>query len=201
NFRDDQEFAKLINDERTIKNLGKNLGKIKARLTYDPELEHLANKFDTTNINQREEIRRMAADKNEVIYQRMMQLFKIENDIIGSTIEAGIKLSKFLKNSQKETKLAIESFQQFGSVLTESFNRDTGFKLIAKRKDYTRYIGPELFIAVAQALDKNVSVNTQGSLEFIVLKKKSTFKIESYLDGKVPPDEDIIVSQRIVDIS
>ena len=143
----------------------------------------------------------MSEDKNEEMYQRVKKLFKIETEIIGSTIEAGVKLSKFLKNSQKETKLAIESFQQFGSVLTESFNRDTGFKLIAKRKDYTRYIGPELFIAVAQALDKSVSVNTQGSLEFIVLKKKSTFNIESYLDGKFPPDEDIIVSQRIVDIS
>ncbi len=197
------ELVNKLKKNHTKETLARSLGEIKSRLFHDPdpEIQKLADKFDTLTTGQRDDILNQASTQGSLVNSKIRRLLSIENDIIKSVISAGTRLAKFLDDADESPEAAIQGLQQFGSIVTHAFNKNSGIKIIASRRDYTRYLGPELFIAVAQALDPTLEVNTQGTLELLVLKNSSDFEINNYLDGEVPNVEDLIISHRILDFS
>ena len=202
-WRNNQVLLKVLNDTETKLSLARNLGKVKARLFFDPDpkMKELADKFNTSTSTQILDILNQAATKNHAVNAHLRNLFELEEKIIAATIKAGLMISDFIEKSEKSPKKALEELQNFGSFITNTFNKNSGFKIIASRRDYTRYLSAELFITIAQVFDPSVQSNTRGMFELLVLKEDADFDFKTYLDGELPEAEALIVSTRIFNFS
>lgn len=198
-----RNLLEQLNKTDTKFALMNSLREIVARLKYDPDpkINRLAANFDSVTTNQLSDILNRAATAGDWVNINLLSLLNIERKIISATVNAGVKLASFLDESETKPEEAVKALQEFGGIITGAFNKYSGISIIASKKDYTRYIGPELFVAVARALDPEIDDNTQGTLELLVLKRESDFNITSYLDGKVPEIDDLIISQKIMDLA
>ncbi len=196
-------LLEALRDTETILNLARGLGRVKARLFFDPDpkLKKLAEDFDTLTSAQVSDILNRAATPESPENEHLKRLFSIEQKIIESTIKAGVLLAGFVEKTDKSPNAALKGLQEFGSLITDAFNRRSKFSIIAARGDYTRYLSTELFIAVAQELDPSLQADTQGFFELLVLSKDSEFDFRTYLNGEIPPAEDLIISSKIFDFS
>jgi len=202
NYEKNKNLEDALFSEICKRKLAFSLGEIKARLKYDvdPRMVALADNFDTQTIHQISDILNRARTPRDPVYTNLLSLLNVEAKIIQATVNAGVQLATFLEHSDSKPQEAVRAFEEFGHIITDAFNRYTGISVIASKKDYSRYLGPELFIAAAQALDPTVNQEISGVLELLVLKKSADFEITSYLDGKLPPVEDLIISQKIMDL-
>lgn len=177
--------------------LGKRLGYVFALLTFsnDPKLKKTAQFFQPSIENIKNIIQQ--AGEGSRTDNFILSLFNAENEIIKRSIEAGLDLAGFKAQSGGNPVEAMKSLEDFGEKVTRAFNDFT--PAIARKKDYTRYLGPLLFIAAAQGLKPGLQAEIQGSLELIVVRKEADFQLGQYLENELPDTSDVILSQRIFD--
>ncbi len=197
NYLSHTNRRKIYGSTDTQFNLAKELGKTYALLIHsnDPKLIKEASAFKPEKVILENIIKQ--ATKDSVIDNFMLDMFRIEEKVIDESVQAGVLLGSFKKNSAAKPAEAMKSLEAFGKQVTNAFNNFT--PRVGSRKDYTRYLGPLLFIAVAKGLQPSLSVSIQGSLEIMVISKKSNFKLTTYLDNALPNQEDILLSQKIFD--
>ncbi|WP_282122155.1 hypothetical protein [Algibacter mikhailovii] len=185
---------------RVTANLGRNIMILadKLRLDPDPHVRRSADDFDNVQTSIREITNMMVNDSDFI--RKLENLVSKEHNIVSKVIKSATKISGLKKTAINHPEIAIKKLSEFGAELTDTIN-DVNVGFIAIRKDYTRFMGPHLFIAASKALAPGLVDNTTGFLELIVLKESSNFEMESYLDGKKPEIKDIIISQLIVDLS
>lgn len=195
-FTNSSVRTKVYNLEDTKLNLARAIGYAFAILEHsdDKELQKIGLEKYSTKDNR--SFKRIA--KNPKKDPFIVKFLRAEREIIKSTILAGTKLGQFSRQAQGNPQAAIVALNEFGSAITNSFNA-LSLGNIARRKDYTRYLGPMVFVEIVKALGQE-TVNTQASLELIALKEDGEFELESYLQGALPKMEDIVIAERVFDL-
>ena len=196
------EVARMVRSNHTKQNLLNVIKGMHLRFKDDPEvrIRKKARRFGDNPIALMNFIISRASSDNDEVYGFLTGLFLMEQKIIAKTVEAGLKLAKFVKDSDQKPNEAVEGLEQFGSEITEALNNLSGFGAIASKGDYTRYLSTELFVAVAEAFEPGLKVDIDGMFEILVLKKKPEFEYKSYLEGAMPKPEDLIISSRVFDM-
>ncbi len=192
-------YSDLIKKPSAVtSSLGRNMVLLVDKLRHDPDPQVRRSADDFNNIQTSiAEITNMMQHDSD-FNQKLGHLVSIERNIVSKVIKSATKISGLKELAVKHPDKAIKKLSEFGAQLTDTIN-DINVGFIAIRKDYTRFMGPNLFIAASRALDPSLDDNTTGYLELIVLKESSNFEMETYLDGKKPNVKDMIVSQMITD--
>lgn len=190
--------------------LTKSLGKITSQLARnivymvkklqnepDKDLHKVAESFSDISENVHEIINKV--NSGVFIESVLKNIVNKEQSIVRKIRKSAIEISGIKELAADHPEKALVKLEKFGVELTETLN-DVTVGFISIRKDYSRFMGPNLFIAVSKALDPTISDNTTGYLELMVLKEGSDFEMKSYLNGDKPGVNDLIVSQMIVDL-
>ena len=196
----DYNYSDLIKKGGSVTSrLGRNIARLVDKLQHDPDAEvrRSADHFDNIQESITEITRKIGY--NALFDQQLENLVTKERNIVQRVIKSAIKISGLKEVALTDPDNAIKKLSEFGTQLTETLN-DVSVGFIAIRKDYTRFMGSNLFVAASRALDSSLADNTTGFLELIVLKESSDFEMESYLDGAKPDMKDMIVSQMITDL-
>ncbi len=219
------DIIKKITDKGDVRNKAGRINKVLVGLMRSPEFSQrlyedirvLRERFKTDDVR----TIRMLGEKIETIDDQVLlkvihdlkalegpllpyikRLLRVEKMALEGVFKSSKLMVEFRKgvksSSKQDIQKVIDRLRDFGSELSEAFN-SIKVRDIAARADYTRFIGPEIFLTVAQVLDSTVSDNTTGALQLIALKPDSGFDPEDFLGGQVPEADDVILSQLIVD--
>jgi hypothetical protein len=192
----------MIASGLTMAKIGFYIGKVKEQIKRDLNDEERRKAkwfFHQDNEALLEKMIKESLTPSRPVYEYLMDFFKIEKMIITKTIKVGNRIARFVNSSDKNPNDALNAMEEFGSLITEMFN-SAALKILSDKKDYNRYLGADLFITIAELLDPNIKNNSQGILELLVLKDDSNFKIKNYLKGEYPPNTDLIIKQKILDL-
>lgn len=129
---------------------------------------------------------------------RLTAFHAAEARMINQVIKAGMALRKFIDNAGSN----VEALDDLRSFETELVKAISGFKinLSSVVKDYSRYLGTELFVAIAASIDPAIKNETVGLLEMTVLREDANFRAKDYLQGKTPSKEDILLPVKIIQV-
>jgi hypothetical protein len=128
------------------------------------------------------------------------KLLRVESMTVREARAAGVNMARFKKGATVGPTEARKFLEEFGAKFTDAFNVELsglhgGFQ--------SRPLGTLLLIEAALALDLGLSasdVKMNAILELIVLTEAAKFKLGDYLDGAIPPKEEIVIQQRIVSL-
>ncbi|MGB9179471.1 MAG: hypothetical protein WCB68_09540 [Pyrinomonadaceae bacterium] len=146
---------------------------------------------------------RAALIQNEVAgdnaYDNVLRsLLIVENEIVEQAREAGYEIAKYTAVSNMKPSEAVKALAKFGSKLTSAFNEN--IKSIYGGAAL-RPLGTAMFIEAASVLSPGIPSKATALLDLTVLKKGSAFEMPKYLDGDLPAKGDILVQERILNIS
>ncbi len=124
-------------------------------------------------------------------------LFFVEATIIEKAYEAGQAMAKFLEKSSTEPSKAVKLLTDFGSALTQAFNKD--FTSIYG-DSAIRPLGTMLFLEAAQAfLPANAKKDPSTLLNLTVLKPDAKFKPDQRTRPGSIPKADVLVAKQVVE--
>lgn len=125
-------------------------------------------------------------------------LLFVEAEIIEAARAAGLKMAEFRRARSARPAEAVRALAEFGERLTGAFHR----KL---RSVYggaaLRPLGMRILIEAARALRGEPFSGAQQAdalLYLGVVREGATFKLERFLDGELPPAEELLVEQKLV---
>jgi hypothetical protein len=128
----------------------------------------------------------------------LARLLYVESQVIRAARRAGFAIAKFTEAASSSPSEAVKELATFGSTLTSAFNEKVSS---IYGGGAVRPLGTALFMEAAAALNPAVSAPPNALLELIVLKKNATFQMPEYLTGAVPAKDQILVQERIVNIT
>lgn len=128
----------------------------------------------------------------------LLGLFSAERKIIDTARHAGYEIAKFSGGAGAKPSEAVKALAKFGSNLTKAFNKDVSTIYVGGA---LRPLGTSLFIEAAAVLNPGVPVDTTAMLDLMVLKQQPNFDMSKFLDGDVPEKDDILIQQRLVDLT
>lgn len=140
----------------------------------------------------------LSLKRNSQAERNFESLMFTEVELIKKTHEAGQQLRKSLDAQDFET--TVKSFADFGASLTDAFNNKVGNTIY--NGSTLRPLGSLLFIEVAKVFDEKSVGKLQPSamLELSVLPQQSAFELEDYLKNQTPPDSEVALRQRIINV-
>ena len=137
--------------------------------------------------------------KSEAHWQNFQGLMITESEIVTGIHHAARDYRRFFDANNLE--VAVEKLAQFGAKLTSTFNNKVGiFKLCSR---HATTVSARCCLLKFAALRFPTVANTVTSaavFELLVLKDQSTFVMDEFLKGNRPPDSDLALQQRIVNV-
>ena len=126
--------------------------------------------------------------------QLLDNLLSFERTIVLSACDAFVEAQSFLRAGSPAD--ALDRLADFASDITRTFNSHAG---------ETVFVGPafrplaqSVFVEAARTLDPTVAARPSAMLTISVLNPARTFDIGKFLDGEVPPADQVVVGQRMV---
>jgi hypothetical protein len=194
-FRNEDLRNKVLFEQRCITKLQneilpriqKELGGTSTQVNYEPT---------PSNIEKILSLRPGGADS--LAEGNFNSLMFTEKRLIDEIHKAGRQLREHLDAQDFET--AVKAFADFGATITDAFNDKIGGTIY--KGSTLRPLGPMLFIEVAKVFDETLvgELHPSAMLELSVLKQRPTFKLEDYLKNKMPPDSEVALRQRIINV-
>lgn len=198
-FMNPSYYEFMLDRPETVQRLVGILAEIQSNLKNTPELKDFVDDYDP----KRAGVFMSNARNNAFGVANLKALLTFERAVITGAVEAGVAMAKFREDSPDKPDDAIEDLAEFGSKLTETFNKSLS-KLHGG--DKSRPMATLLFVEAARALKPSLSTapdaDTTAMLELIVLKKDSPFKakLADYIAGEIPGKDDTVIEQRIVSL-
>lgn len=126
-------------------------------------------------------------------------LARNEADVIPSIRQAALDFRASLASNDLAE--AVERLDKFGARLVQTFNHKLGDSRYEEAA--FRPLGALLLLEATYYLHPATAekVRPAAMLEFIILKRESTFALESYLNGARPEAPEAALQQRIVSVS
>jgi hypothetical protein len=189
----------MLDRPETVQRLAGILAEIQSSLKDTPELKDLVDNYDP----KRAGVFMSNARNNPFGIANLKALLNFESTVISGAVKAGVAMAKFREDSPNKPADAIEDLAEFGSKLTETFNKSLSS---LHGGDKSRPMATLLFVEAARALRPSLSTATDAAttalLELIVLKKDSPFKarLADYIAGELPAKDDTLIEQRIVSL-
>jgi len=122
-------------------------------------------------------------------------LLVFEAQIIRHARDAGRRIANFRSRAGAEPREAIQALAEFGQNITETFNKNI---TDTYGGGAVRPLGTMAFIEAASCFLPNAGTLTPSALfQLVVVKQASTFKLDTFLDGKTPDKNDIVVEERL----
>lgn len=125
-------------------------------------------------------------------------LLFVEAEIIDAARAAGLKMAEFRRARSARPAEAVRALAEFGEKLTAAFHR----KL---RSVYggaaLRPLGTRILIEAARALRGDPAGRTAQAdalLYLGVLREGARFELDAFIDGELPPAEELLVEQKLV---
>ena len=131
----------------------------------------------------------------------LRSLLSTEKAIIQSAYDAGGKMAKFRADRSTKPSEAVKALAQFGSKLTQAFNENMDD---IYSRGALRPLGTLLFIEAARALAAGASAeNGKPSAMFSlsVLKEDAEFNLPDFAKNQLPPEEDVLLRERLVSLT
>jgi hypothetical protein len=130
------------------------------------------------------------------VVSRFISLCELERRVIKGVAACARALRKFNSTNDFEDKL--RHLATFGEEFTETFNDDLGGEFAGKS---LRPLGTRLMLEIAGLLDPSVqNVRPTAMLELLVVKPEVEFDVDSYLEGKFPAPDKLVMGERIINV-
>lgn len=196
NWPDRDEQARRAADPRTLANLVRRMEEIHRLLRERPEPEFVKRASDYRPDPGH------AADLVAAALTRGRRLLEgllfVEAEVIEGAREAGLKMAQFRRTRAARPAEAVRALAAFGERFTRAFHQ----KL---RSVYggsaLRALGTRILIEAAQALggsSEGRPAQADALLCLGVLREGARFELERFLDGELPPAEEMLVEQKLV---
>jgi hypothetical protein len=195
-YQSPQQVEVMLSHPQTINSLSAILQRVSDRLLVTPGFQGLAAEYKPERLGVI-----LGLVRNTAIAQaNLHSLLFVESKAVNAARDAGRRLAKFIKAASDRPSDAVEALTEFGAKFTETFNSELsglhgGFN--------SRPLGTLLFIEAALALNPGLSADdlkTNAVLELIVLTENAKFQPAAYLNGEIPPKEETVIEQRIVNL-
>jgi hypothetical protein len=127
-------------------------------------------------------------------------LLVFESTIAIRCAEAVADIQGFLAAAATSPSRAIARLAEFAADMTMSFNKLAGDTVFAGVS--FRAVSQMVFAEASRALDPGLIAPPRAMLALAVLKPgpDRTFRVADFLDGGIPPDQDIALAQHLVSI-
>ena len=182
----------VFSSEATI-SLASQMERVSSYLRAIPGLSGLANFYDPKETSTL--LQYATRDPGTSL---LNSLLYVESDIITGARDAGVALANYLEQSLATPAHLLETLAQFGSKITETFNRKV---TSVYGGDALRPLGTMVFIEAAAALNPALAGSpVSAALELIVIRKDSKFPMVSYLEGGMPSEQDVVIRHHVVNL-
>lgn len=184
----------MLNRQETVDELKDILTGIVQRLTKTPGFGSVVGDYDNTG-------KILSAAGTDFGMNAIKMLLRSESKFVNDVRSAAVRLANFREQAPDKPEQAVDELSKFGSGLTATFNTPFGGNI---EGDKIRPLMSLLFAAAAAEFSANpalANARPNATLEIIVLKDASTFDLGDYLDGKLPPKEDVVAQTRLVDLA
>lgn len=193
---DRDEQARRANDWRTQAGLLRRLEEIHRLLMERPEPEYAKRVADyRPDADVAARLTAAALKGRRVLLEGL--LF-VEAEIVEAARAAGLKMAEFRRASSARPAEAVRALAEFGERLTGAFHR----KLSSVYGGAAlRPLGTRILIEAARALRGEPAGRTAQAdalLYLGVVREGARFKLERFLDGELPPVQDLLVEQKLV---
>jgi hypothetical protein len=128
----------------------------------------------------------------------LARLLYVESQVIKAARHAGYDIAEFTLAANNQPSRAVKGLAEFGATVTTAFNEKV---TSVYGGGAIRPLGTALFIEAAAALNPALVASPSALLELLVLKKGATFQLPDYLAGTVPGKDQLLVQERIVNVS
>lgn len=143
-------------------------------------------------------IQQEVANDDKSDSSNIAKLLFVEAEVVRAARRAGFALAKFTAAANSKPAEAVKELAKFGSTVTSTFN-DKVKSIYGD--EAVRPLGTALFVEAAAALNPGLAARPTALLELIVLKQGATFQLADYLDGAAPDKEQILVQERVVNVT
>jgi hypothetical protein len=128
----------------------------------------------------------------------LLHLCQFEALVVDKAVDALEHMQAFLSMQQKQPSKAIDRLAEFGADITTAFNKLSTDTVFARAPLNTLTQG--VFLDASRALSPSLGASARGMLTLTVLKPadRRAFKLEDFLAGKTPSQEDVALEQRLV---
>ncbi|HMF92985.1 MAG TPA: hypothetical protein VKE96_01765 [Vicinamibacterales bacterium] len=126
--------------------------------------------------------------------QLLDNLLSFERTIVLSASDAFVEVQSFLRADSPAD--ALDRLADFASDITRTFNSHAGETVFVGSA--FRPLAQSVFVEAARTLDPTVAARPSAMLTVSVLNPTRTFDIGRFLDGEIPPADQVVVGQRLV---
>jgi hypothetical protein len=103
-----------------------------------------------------------------------------------------------LSNAATAASKAIARFADYGSQLTETFNKS----LSIYGNESLRTLNSMLMVEASKAINLGFAGTTPTAmLTLLVLSKQHRFQLSDYLNGNLPPRDEVAIAQTLTNLS
>jgi hypothetical protein len=192
NFPDVDLRHAFARDSHTAANLVPSLLNAQARLIDEGD-KHNAPFFVASSASS---FQTMAiSDMGDVLLQ---SLLFTEAAIIRGAVGALNDVSKLTASATTAPVAAIARFAQFGSELTDTFNKKLSSVFGG---EILRTLSTSMLVEASRAIDPGFSQTPRAAmLSIITLNNNHTFRLSDFVSGAVPPKDQIALAQTLVNL-
>jgi hypothetical protein len=128
----------------------------------------------------------------------LQSLLFTEAEMVNGAASTLRDVQDMLSNAATAPSQAIARFAEYGSHLTETFNKS----LSTYGDESLRTLNSMLMIEASKAIDLGfVSTPATAMVTMLVLSKQRKFQLSDYLNGELPPREEVTVAQTLTNLS
>jgi hypothetical protein len=125
----------------------------------------------------------------------LRSLLFVEAELIRQAHDAGRRIANFRSRTGANPEEAIQALAEFGQNVTEAFNKNL---TSVYGGGALRPLGTMAFIEAASCfLPDAAAIAPSALFQLTVVKQASAFKLDTFLDGKAPKKDDIVIEERL----
>jgi hypothetical protein len=186
----------MVNNQRTLFNLGAALAPLHAWLQTEPGVSaKVAKAYEPSEANRAAAVNAALGDFDQVL----RSLLFVESRIITAARDAALQMADFRETDESKPTDAVASLARFGQKLSNAFN-DKLKSVYEHDIGPLRPLGTRIFVAAATALDPRMQKVAPVAMAGLTVLKGSVtpFPPEGFPDNPPPADADVLVTQRLV---
>jgi hypothetical protein len=128
----------------------------------------------------------------------LQSLLFTEAEMVNGAASTLKDVQDMLSNAATAPRQAIARFAEYGSHLTETFNKS----LSIYGNESLRTLNSMLMIEASKAIDLgSVATPATAMVTMLVLSQPHKFQLSDYLNGELPPREEIAIAQTLTNLS
>jgi hypothetical protein len=125
----------------------------------------------------------------------LRSLLFVEAELIRQAQDAGRRIANFRSRAGASPEEAIQALAGFGQKITEAFNKNL---TSVYGSGALRPLGTMAFIEAASCFLPNAAaVKPSALFQLTVVKRAASFKLDTFLDGKTPKKEEVVIEERL----